>query len=83
MKMRFRLYVPLKRPSPELVNLLRCGTVLPPLLSQTRDGRMSVGRPELTLLILNIMTFKSLVPTLRNTVHDLANQEAYAVLFVV
>ena len=79
MNMRFRLNVPLKRPSPEAINLLRCGAVLPPLLSQSGDGRTSVGRPDLTLLSLNIMTFKSLVPTLGNIVCDLANQQKCAV----
>ena len=47
MKIRFRLHVPLSRPSPELVNLLRCGPVLPPAFSQAWDGRTSAGRPDL------------------------------------
>ena len=43
---------------------------------------MSVGSPELTLLYLNVIIFKPLVPTLGNIVCDLANQQKYDVLFV-
>ena len=80
MNMRFRLNVPLKRPSPKLVNLLRCGPVPPRLFSQGGDGgRKSAERPDLTLLSFNIMIFETFAPTLGRSVYDLSNQQKYVV----
>ena len=80
MNMRFRLNVPLKRPSPKLVNLLCCGPVPPRLFSQGGDGgRKSAERPDLTLLSFNIMIFETFAPTLGRSVYGLLNQQKYVV----
>ena len=80
MNMRFRLNVPLKRPSPKLVNLLRCSPVPQRLFSQGGDGgRKSAERPDLTLLSFNVMIFETFAPTLGRSVYDLSNQQKYVV----
>ena len=80
MNMRFRLNVPLKRPSPKLVNLLRCGPVPPRLFSQGGDGgRKSAERPDLTLLSFNIMISKHLLRRWDVVPMTSHNQQKYGV----
>ena len=84
MNMRFRLNVPLKRPSPTLVNLLRCGPVPPRHFSQGGDGgRKSAEHSDLTLLSSNIMIFETFAPTLGRSVYALSNQQKYVCVLLV